>query len=97
MTQTVVLRTTRRRMWRSIEQLVRDAYQQGYESGLARAHGQGRRARTVRRDATVQGLIRLIERHFSLDRYRFEVRIVHSGTGRRVPGTDRIEKYRLES
>jgi hypothetical protein len=75
---------------------MRDVYRQGHEDGLARAHGHGRRARTVRRDATVQGLIRLIERHFSLDRYRFEVRIVHSGTGRRVAGGDRIGKYRLE-
>jgi hypothetical protein len=43
----------------------------------------------------VQGLVKLVERHFGLDRYRFEIRIVHAGTGRRVPAGDRIMKYRV--
>ena len=41
--------------------MLRQAYQEGFEAGLARAHGQGRRGRTIRADATVDGLVRLME------------------------------------
>ena len=64
---------------------------------FARARGLGRRGRTVRGDATVEGLVRLIERHFGLERYGFEVRIVHAGSGRRVPAGDELRKYRVEA
>jgi hypothetical protein len=43
----------------------------------------------------VQGLIDLIERHFGLERYGFEIRAVHAGSGRRVPAADRLDRYRL--
>ncbi len=73
--------------------MLRQAYQEGFDAGLVRAHGQGRRGRTVRGDATVEGLVRLVERHFGLDRYGFEVRVVHAGSGRRVPAGDQLRKY----
>jgi hypothetical protein len=76
--------------------MYRLAYQDGFDAGLARAHGGGRRGRTIRADATVDGLVRRIERHFGLDRYGFEVRVVHSGSGRRVPARDLLLKYRIE-
>src|SRR5207244_3179446 len=68
-----------------------------FDAGITRAHGQGRRGRTIREDATVAGLMRRIERHFGLDRYGFEVRIVHAGSGRRVPAADLLRKYRVEA
>lgn len=97
MTQVSTLRKLRRSQWRSLEGLLRRAYQEGYEAGLAHAHGQKRRGRTVRADATVDGLLRLIESHFGLDRYGFEVRVVHTGSKKHVPLTDKIGKYRLEA
>ena len=36
---------------------------------------------------------RLIEKHFGLDRYHFDVRVVHRGTRRHLPQTDPIGKY----
>lgn len=89
------LKDVRRQHWRTLERLIRRAWADGYAAGEARAHGQGRRARTVRGDATVNGLVALIERHFGLDRYGFEVRIVHGSSGRRVAAGDRIDKYRV--
>jgi hypothetical protein len=41
----------------------------------------------------VAGLVRRIERHFGLDRYGFEVRVVHAGSGRRVASRDLLGKY----
>ena len=96
MTQTQTLKKLRRATWRALDGHLKRAYQEGFDAGLARAHGQGRRGRTVRGDATVNGLVRLIDRHFGLERYGFEVRVVHAGSGRRVPGADLLEKYRLE-
>lgn len=96
MTQAQALRRLRRSHWRGLSTLARRAYQEGFEAGVMRSHGQGRRGRTVRADATVTGLVRLIERHFGLERYGFEVRIVHRGSGRRVPAGDQIGKYRVE-
>jgi hypothetical protein len=93
MTQNAVLRKLRRTHWRSLQRLLKEAYQEGYEAGLSRAHGQSRRGRTIRADATVAGLVRLIEQHFGLGRYGFEVRVVHAGSGRRVPAGDEIRKY----
>jgi hypothetical protein len=95
MTQAQLLRRVRRAHWRGLRDVVRRAYHEGFEAGLARAHGTGRRGRTIRGDATVAGLIRIIERHFSLKRYGFEVRIVHSRSGRKVPTSDQIRKYRV--
>ena len=96
MTQGQVLRKLKRAQWRTLERMLKDAYQEGFQAGLARAHGQGRRGRTVRGDATVEGLVELINRHFGLDRYGFEVRVVHSDSGRRVPSGDQIRKYHRE-
>lgn len=96
MTQTQAIRKLKRTHWKGLERLIRDAYQEGFEAGLARAHGQGRRGRTIRADATVEGLLRLIERHFGLDRYGFEVRVVHAGSKKRVPARDLLAKYRLQ-
>jgi len=96
MTQTRTMKKLRRTHWKSLEKLLRDAYQEGFESGLARAHGQGRRGRTIRADATVDGLVRSIESHFGLDRYGFEVRVVHAVSGRRVPGASLLKPYRRE-
>lgn len=95
MTQTELLKRLKRAHWRSLERLIRQAYQEGLEAGVARAHGQGRRGRTIRGDATVDGLVRRIERHFGLDRYGFEVRIVHGTSGRRVPSGDQLRRYRV--
>jgi len=96
MTQARTLARLRRRHWRSMEKLVRTAYQEGLEAGLARAHGQRRRGRTIRADATVGGLVKLIERHFGLDRYGFQVRVVHGASGRRVPAANLLRTYRVE-
>lgn len=96
MTQTQVLKKLQRTHWRMLNSHLKRSYQEGYEAGLARAHGQGRRGRTIRGDCTVNGLVRLVERHFGLNRYGFEVRIVHAASGRRVPGADLLHKYRVE-
>jgi len=95
MTQAQVLKRLKHRHWNSLEGLLKHAYREGFEAGLARAHGQGRRGRTIRGDATVEGLVRRVDRHFGLHRYGFEVRVVHAGSGRRVPAGDRIRKYLL--
>jgi hypothetical protein len=97
MTQTQLLKKLTRTHWRALESLVRQAYQDGVEAGLARARGQSRRGRTIRNDASVSGLTSAIEAHFGLDRYGFEVRVVHAGSGRRVPGSDLLRKYRLRA
>jgi len=97
MTQARMLRKLRRAHWRSLERLLRIAYQDGFEAGVARAHGQGRRGRTIRGDSTVDGLVRQIERHFGLERYGFVVRIVHGRSGRRVPGASQLAPYRIEA
>jgi hypothetical protein len=96
MTQNQMLNRMRRSHWRGLRRALRDAYQEGYEAGVTRAHGQGRRGRTIRADATVEGLVRLIERHFGLGRYGFEVRVVHRGSKKRVAARDLIAKYRVE-
>lgn len=96
MTQTQVLKRLQRAHWRTLNGHLKRSYQEGYEAGLARAHGQGRRGRTIRGDCTVNGLVRLVERHFGLRRYGFEVRVVHAHSGRRVPGADLLLKYRVE-
>jgi hypothetical protein len=44
----------------------------------------------------VEGLVRRIEQHFGLDRYGFEVRVVHPGSGRRIPARDLLAKYIIE-
>ncbi len=97
MTQTQTLKKLKRTHWKSLERMLREAYQEGYEAGLSRAHGQGRRGRTIRGDSTVDGLVRQIERHFGLDRFGFEVRVVHAGSGRRVASADQLRKYRIEA
>ena len=96
MTQTQVLKKLQRTQWRAIEKMLKRAYQEGFEAGLTRAHGQGRRGRTIRADARVEGLLRRIEKHFGLDRYGFEVRVVHARSGKRVPSSDLLGKYRIE-
>jgi hypothetical protein len=96
MTQTQMLKRSERRLWRTLQDLLKRAYREGYDAGLARGHGQGRRGRTIREDATVEGLVRQIEAHFGLDRYGFEVRVVHAGSGRRVPAADQLRRYRLQ-
>jgi hypothetical protein len=93
MTRTQSLRRLKRVHWRTLERLVKHAYQDGFEAGLARAHGAGRRGRTIRADATVQGLLRRIEDHFGLKRYGFEVRVVHHGSGRRIPARDQLIRH----
>ncbi len=93
MTQTQTLKRLRRSHWIGLEELLKEAYQEGVEAGLARAHGQRRRARPIRDDATANGLIRQIEQHFGLDRFAFEVRVVHPGSGRRVPGGDLLRRH----
>ena len=95
MTQSETLKRLRRSQWRSLERALRDAYRQGHEAGVSRAHGSGRRGRTIRGDSTVEGLVRQIERHFGLGRYGFEVRIVHASSGRRVASADQLRKYRI--
>ena len=96
MTQGETLRRLKRAQRRSLERLLRNAYQEGFDAGLVRAHGQARRGRTIRGDATVDGLMQRIQDHFGLDRYGFEVRVVHAGSGRRVPGGDQLRRYRVE-
>jgi len=93
MTQTQTLKRLKRAQWRGLDRLLRQAYQDGLEAGAVRARGTGRRGRTIRGDATVEGLVRRIERHFGLQRYGFEVRVVHAGSGRRVPAGDQIRRY----
>lgn len=94
MTETQALRKLKTRHWRMLRDLFKRAYREGFEAGVARAHGQGRRGRTIRADATVEGLQRLIEQHFGLDRYGFEIRVVHPGSGRRIPAGDLIARHR---
>jgi hypothetical protein len=96
MTQSQTLRRLKLRQWRAMERLLKQAYQEGFEAGLTRARGQGRRGRTIRADATVEGLLRRIERHFGLERFGFDVRVVHAGSGRRVPSSDLLAKYLRE-
>ena len=93
MTQTQLLKRIQRAHWRSLQKAVRRAYQEGFNAGLVRAHGAGRRGRTIRADARIEGLLRRIERHFGLKRYAFEVRVVHAGSGRRIPARDLLVKY----
>jgi len=93
MTQTEALKRIRRTHWRALERLSARAYQEGFQAGLARAHGAARRGRTIRGDASVEGLIRRIERHFGLKRYAFEIRVVFPDSGRRVPSRDLLIKY----
>jgi hypothetical protein len=93
MTQTQSLRRLKRIQWRTLDRLVKYAYQHGFEAGVARAHGAGRRGRTIRADATVEGLLRRIEGHFGLKRYDFEVRVVHPRSGRRIPARDQLLKH----
>ena len=95
MTETQTLKKLKRTHWRSIEGLLKSAYREGLDAGTARARGQSRRGRTIREDATVGGLVRRIESHFGLDRYGFEVRIVHKRSHRAVPASDQIVKYRI--
>jgi hypothetical protein len=97
MTQAQTLRKLARAHWRAVERIARRAYQEGVEAGLTRAHGQRRRGRTIREDATVEGLLRNIERHFGLRPYRFELQVVHPGTRRRVPGSSLLRTYRNEA
>jgi len=94
MTQTQTLRRLARAHWRAVERIARRAYQEGFEAGLKRAHGDRRRGRTIREDATVEGLIRSIERHFGLRPYRFELQIVHPKTRRRLPASSLLRRYR---
>ncbi len=94
MTQAQALRSLQRAHWRALQRMLKRAYQEGVEAGRARARGTGRRGRTIRADASVEGLVRAIERHFGLERYGFEVRVVHSASGRRVPARDLLAKYR---
>jgi hypothetical protein len=96
MTQSEVLKRLKRSHWKGLERLLKRAYQEGFEAGVARAKGHGRRGRTIRGDATVDGLVSRIERHFGLDRYGFEVRVVHGASGRRVPAGDQLRKYTVE-
>jgi len=96
MTQEQVLKRLARSHWRGLSRLLRMAYQEGVDSGRARAHGQGRRGRTIRDDATVAGLIDQIERHFGLDRYAFEIRVVKPRSGRRVPTAALLRSFRRD-
>jgi hypothetical protein len=93
-TQTQTLKKLKRAHWRGLERMLKQTYQDGFDAGVARARGQGRRGRTIRADATVDGLLRIIERHFGLDRYRFELMVVHPGSRKRVPASDLIGRYR---
>ena len=97
MTQARTLKKLKQKHWASLENLYKTAYQEGREDGITWSHGQGRRGRTIREDATVEGLIRQIEDHFGLARYGFEVRIVHGRKKKRqVPATDMLKRYRIE-
>jgi hypothetical protein len=95
MTQSQLLTKLKRAHWRTLERHLKRAYQVGFDAGLARAHGAGRRGRTIRGDATVEGLVRRVERHFGLDRYAFEVRVVHPDSGRRVPARALLATFRI--
>ena len=97
MTRKQVIRRLSQSHRRALERAWKRAYEEGYEAGLARAHGAGRRGRTIRADATIEGLVRRIEKHFGLGGYGFEVRVVHQGSGRRVPARDLLLKYRRDS
>jgi len=94
MTQSQLLKKLKHAQWRTLERHLKRAFQEGFEAGLARAHGAGRRGRTIREDATVEGLVRRVVKHFGLERYGFEVRIVHSGSGRRVPARALLAHFR---
>jgi hypothetical protein len=96
MTQTATLKKLQRAHWTALSRLFKVAYREGWDAGIARAHGQGRRRRTIRADATVDGLVRRIEDHFGLGRYGFEVRVVHAASGRRVGGRDLLRSYLVE-
>ncbi len=96
MTQKQALVRLKRAHWRALEKVVRSAFQEGYESGLEHAHGQKRRGRTIRADATVEGLIDRIVDHFGLERYAFDVRVVHKGSRKHVPLRDLLIRYRIE-
>ena len=96
MTQAQALKRMKRSHWQTLERYLKEAYLEGVEAGLARAHGAGRRARTIRGDATVEGLVRLVTRHFGLDRYKFEVRVVHPESGRRIPSRDLLRDHRAD-
>jgi len=96
MTQNRTLKRLHRQHWNSLRKLLRSAYQEGLEAGLARARGTRRRGRTIRADATVDGLVRQIVRHFGLDRYGFDVRIVHASSGRRVAAGSLLRSHRAE-
>ncbi len=93
MTQRATLKKLQRTHWTALSRLLKLAYREGWYAGIARAHGQGRRRRTIRADATVDGLVRRIEDHFGLGRYGFEVRVVHVVSGRRVAGRDLLRSY----
>ena len=67
MTQRAAMKKLQCAHWSAVRHLLKQAYQDGRQAGLARAHGQGRRGRTIRGDATVEGLVRRIEEHFGLD------------------------------
>jgi hypothetical protein len=95
MTQTRTLKQVQRAHWRTLQGLLKRSYREGFEAGLSRAHGQGRRGRTIRADATVDGLVRRIERHFGLERYGFQVIVVHQGSKKRVPSRDQLGRYRV--
>jgi len=95
MTQTQMLKKMQRAHWRTLQRMIRQAYLEGFEAGVARAHGQRRRGRTIRADSTVEGLVEQITRHFGLERYGFEVRVTHGQSGRRLPNADQIRRYRL--
>ncbi|HET9950920.1 MAG TPA: hypothetical protein VFS09_03905 [Candidatus Eisenbacteria bacterium] len=96
MTRAQVLKRLKRSHWQALERHLKIAYAEGVEAGLARARGGGRRARTIRGDATVEGLVRLVTRHFGLDRYKFEVRVVHPESGRRIPARDLLRDHLAE-
>jgi hypothetical protein len=93
MTQAQMLKRVKRAQWRSLERLVTLAYQEGFQAGVVRARGAGRRGRTIRGDARIEGLVRSIERHFGLNRYAFEVRVVHPESGRRIPARDLLSQH----
>ncbi len=96
MTQKQALARLKRAHWRGLERLLRRAYPEGFEAGLEHAHGQKRRGRPIRGDATVEGLIERVVDHFGLDRYAVDFRVVHRGSRKHVPLRDQLERYRIE-
>src|SRR5512141_21684 len=52
-TQAQTLRKLHRTWRRQLEKLLKEAYEEGRTAGLARAHGLGRRGRTIREDTKV--------------------------------------------